>query len=200
MNVRTEKLDQIADVFSGHYERGAGNDDPAGTHRLVFIASIDPSHDHGLLRDRCPRFTPTKDPRQAVLQPGDLVVPARGDRLDVALIREAPDRRPLVAASFLHVIRPHADQVDPGYLKWWFSQPTTQGKLGEFIRGTKIPFLPLKATRTLKVPVPSMSVQRQIADFYQLVIRESEILARIRELRFTLCNAVARRVADGGLS
>lgn len=192
----TKQLDQIADVFSGHYERGAGDDDPAGTHRLVLIASIDPTS-HALLRERCPRFTPTKAPRQAVLQHGDVVIPARGNRVSVALIGDTPDRRPLVAASFLHVVRPQPAAVEPAYLAWWFSSRQGQAQIRERGRGTKISFLPLRAARSLEIPLPPLDVQRRIAEIHQLADRESQIMDNVRRLRRDLSHALLHRIATG---
>lgn len=191
------KLDQIANVFSGHYERGAGDDDPTGTHRLVFIGSIDPAGGHALLRDRCPRFTPSKEPRQAVLQPGDLVIPARGNRVSAALVSNMPDRRPLVAASFLHVVRPKPSAVEPAYLAWWFNSPQGQAQVHERTRGTKISFLPLRAARSLELPLPPLDVQRRVADLHRLAERESQILDNIRTLRLALSHTLIHQIAMG---
>ncbi|MFG0245397.1 MAG: restriction endonuclease subunit S [Phycisphaerales bacterium JB052] len=200
MFTRTTQLDQIAEVFSGHYEKGASKDEPSGTHRLVFIGSIDPEPGHRLLRDRCPRFTPTKDPGHAVLRRGDLVIPARGERHDIALIDESPDRRPIVAASFLHVIRVCDDDADPGYLAWWLNQPPAQAALRDRIRGTKIPFLSLKAMRALETQLPPLDIQRRIAEFHTLAIRESQIMTDLRDSRSQLNNALALQVATGELA
>ena len=197
MQSTTVHLEQIARVFTGHYERGSGADDPSGTHRLVFIGSIDPGPGHRLRRDRCPRFTPKTDPADAILQPGDLALPARGERQDVALIDNQEDARPLVAASFLHVIRPDPDRVDAEYLAWWLNQPRMQGRLRAFVRGSNMPFLPLADTRMIKVTLPPLEVQRRVAELGRLSTRESEIVVLIRELRLALTNALALRAATG---
>ncbi len=199
MIMRVVRLDEIAEVFSGHYEKGAAKDEPSGTHRLVFIGSIDPGPGHRLLRDRCPRFTPAKDPGGAVLRGGDLVVPARGERHDVALIDGLVDRRPLVAASFLHVIRVSGGGADPAYLAWWFNQPRARAALRSCTRGTKIPFLSLKAARGLRVSLPPPAVQRRIAELYALSIRESEIMTDLRDTRARLNDALALRVVTGAV-
>lgn len=199
MVTRTVQLNQIAEVFSGHYEKGAAKDEPSGTHRLVFIGSIDPEPGHCLLRDRCPRFTPTKDPGDALLKQGDLVIPARGERLDIAMIDEPPDSRPLVAASFLHVIRVNTRDADPGYLVWWLRQPQAQAALRDRVRGTKIPFLSLKATRALEVHLPPLDIQRRIAEFHTLAVRESQIMTDLRDTRSQLNNALALQVATGAV-
>lgn len=199
MSARTAQLDQIAEVFGGHYEKGAAKDEPSGTHRLVFIGSIDPGPGRRLLRDRCPRFTPAKDPGQALLRRGDLVIPARGERHDIALIDEPPDRRPLVAASFLHVIRVSDGDADPAYLAWWLNQPRAQTELRGRTRGTKIPFLSLGATRSLEVWLPSLDIQRRIAGFHALAIRETQIMTDLRDARSRLNDALAFRIATGAV-
>ena len=163
----------------------------------MFIGSIDPEPGHRLLRDRCPRFTPTKDPGDAVLQHGDLIIPARGERLDIAMIDEPPDSRPLVAASFLHVIRVNTDYADPRYLAWWLNQPQTQAVLRDRVRGTKIPFLSLRATRALEVHLPPLDIQRRIAEFHTLAVRESQIMTDLRDTRSRLNDALALHVAMG---
>lgn len=199
MATRTAQLERIAEVFSGHYEKGSAQDEPSGTHRLVFIGSIDPDPGHRLLRDRCPRFTPGKEPGDAVLRHGDLVIPARGERHDVALVDGHSGRRPLVAASFLHVIRVHDGDADPGYLAWWLNQPQAQAGLRDCTRGSKIPFLSLKATRALEVHLPPLDVQRRIAQFHRLAVQEFQIMTRLRDSRSRLNDALAHEVATGAL-
>ncbi|MEM9064031.1 MAG: restriction endonuclease subunit S [Planctomycetota bacterium] len=198
MTTRTAQLDQIAEVFSGHYEKGAGSDDPAGTHRLVFIASIDPAPDHALIRQSCPRFMPKKAPGRAVLEHGDLLVPARGDRLHIAIIEHPDDRRPLVAASFLHVVRPRADDLDPYYLRWWIEFGARE-RLQQGIQGSNIPTLSIKVLRTVAVPIPPLDIQRRIAEFHALTVRESQIMTDLRDTRSQLNNALALQVATGAV-
>lgn len=194
------QLDQIADVFTGHYEQGAGVDNPAGTHRLVFIGSIDAGPAHRLLPDKCPRFTPKIDPGESLLRPGDLVMPARGERQDVAIIDLNPDNRPLVAASFLHVVRPNPDAADPGYLAWWLNQPTVRARVTGRVRGTKMPFLPLSETRTIRVTLPPLDVQQRIAELHRLVVRASDISIELLDLRSRLTNGLALRIANGEIA
>ncbi|NLX24247.1 MAG: restriction endonuclease subunit S [Phycisphaerae bacterium] len=199
MSNNTVHLEQIADVFPGHYEQGSGKDEHAGTHRLVFIGSIDPGPGHRLVPEKCPRFTPKLEPGDAILQSGDLIMPARGDRQDVAYLDAPPDARPLVAASFLHVIRPHRDALDPGYLAWWLNQPSVQARVAAFVRGSNMPFLPLEETRGIKVTLPSLGVQRRIAELYRLSIQEFDLTTAIREHRQRLIHALAFQAVQGAI-
>lgn len=199
MSNNTVHLEQIADVFPGHYELGAGKDEPTGTHRLVFIGSIHPGPGHRLIPEKCPRFTPKLEPSKAILQPGDLILPARGERQDVAYIDTPPDARPLVAASFLHVIRPRRDAVDPGYLAWWLNQPSVQTRVAAFVRGSNMPFLPLEETRGIKVTLPSLDTQRRIAELHRLSIQEFDLTTAIREHRQRLIQALALRAVQGAI-
>jgi len=199
MPTKTVKLEQIADVFAGHFEPGVGADDPRGTHRLVFIGSIDPGPAHRLLPSKCPRFTPNDDPGGAVLSVGDLVMPARGVRRDVALLEGHPHERPLVAASFLHVVRPHPAIVDAGYLAWWLNQPTVRTRLAALVRGSNMPFLPLEETRAIKVVLPPLELQRQIRELHRLSLREFEITTTLRRERRRLIDAISLQVVKGAI-
>ncbi|MCA9249617.1 MAG: restriction endonuclease subunit S [Phycisphaerales bacterium] len=191
------QLEQIADVFPGHYEKGAGADDPSGSHRLVYIGSIDSALGHKLLLDKCPRFTPKSDPKNALLRDGDLVIPARGERQTVACIAESENGRSLIAASFLHVIRPKPDTVDSVYLAWWLNQFAVQSRIAETVSGSNMPFLPLSATRGIRVSLPSLAIQRKIADLYSMSIKEHELATAIRDLRLQLVDALALRAING---
>lgn len=200
MTNNTVQLEQVADVFPGHYEKGSGADDPGGTHRLVFIGSIDPAPGHRLLPEKCPRFTPKSDPKDAVLQADDLVIPARGERQTVARIADAVDDRPLIAASFLHVIRPRPTELDSGYLAWWLNQSAVQARIAGFVRGSKMPFLPLSATRAIRVNLPPLDTQRRIANLYTLSISEHELTTAIRDRRRQLADALALHAVQGAIT
>ncbi len=197
MNNQTVQLEQIADVFPGHYEKGSGADDPSGTHRLLFIGSIDPAPGHRVLLEKCPRFTPKTDPKDAVLHRGDLVIPARGQRQTVARIGKSIDDRKLIAASFLHVVRPRPKAVDPSYLAWWLNQPTVQSRIGALVRGSKMPFLPLSGTRGIRISLPPLDTQRRIAKVYALSISEHELATAIRDRRRQLADALALQAVHG---
>jgi hypothetical protein len=112
-------------------------------------------------------------------------------------VTEALDHRPLVAASFLHVVRPDSSAIEPGYLLWWFNHPQAQQQLANEAHGTKIPFLSLKSARSLRIPVPPVTVQRQIAELHNLAERESQIMGDLRRLRLKLNHALIRHIATG---
>ncbi len=198
MNTQHVQLDLIAEVFGGYYERGTAKDDPSGSHRLVLIGSIDSQAGHRLNLDHCPRFTPGKDPGPAVLRSGDLLIPARGDRHDIPLVDESLNEQPLVASSFLYLVRPTTPDVDPRYLAWWLNQRSAQSTLRGFTKGTKIPFLSVKSVRNLEIPVPVLSVQRRIAEVDGLAAREAAIMSQLISVRSRLYEAVTVQLALEG--
>lgn len=196
----TQKLEDVADLYSGYHEKGLGDDDPSGTHLLVSIRSISPALGHPLIREECNRFTPSKDPGGALLCPHDLVLPARGNRHDVAYIHNAPDKQPLVASSIFHVIRTATADLIPSYLHWWLNAPETQALLVDMTKGSNIPFLAMKSTREIPVPIPPIETQVRIAELNTLTIREAELSAELRDLRYQLTQSIAQKIATGALS
>lgn len=113
------------------------------------------------------------------LQPGDVVIPSRGDRYKAWYFEGADE--PVFPLGQLNVITPGRD-LDPRYLVWYLNQVSTQAKIALMLTGTSIQALTKSALQSLEVEVPPMDIQRQIADLDYTTQQIVAVRHRLNEL------------------
>jgi hypothetical protein len=128
-----------------------------------------------------------------LLRTGDVLFQSRGSRYPVAVVE--PGIRGIAAAG-LHVIRPNSERVLPRYLAWWLSHPNSQAKIrDDLARGTYVPFVSKRELEKFMVPVPSLEVQRRIAELDELRAQERHLRERLGELTQQLVDGVTLAAA-----
>jgi len=64
------------------------------------------------------------------------------------------------------------------------------------MRGSNIPFISKTDLQELSVPVPSLAVQKQISELYQLGVYERGLLEDLAQHKKAFINAVCMRLAE----
>jgi hypothetical protein len=113
------------------------------------------------------------------LQPGDVVIPSRGDRYRAWCFEGADE--PVFPLGQLNVITPSCD-LDPHYLAWYLNRASTQAKIALMLSGTSILALTKSSLQSLVIEAPEMSKQRLIADLESTTQRIALIRHRLNEL------------------
>jgi hypothetical protein len=113
------------------------------------------------------------------LQPGDVVIPSRGDRYRAWCFEGADE--PIFPLGQLNVITPSCD-LDPHYLAWYLNRASTQAKIALMLSGTSILALTKSSLQSLVIEAPEMSKQRLIADLESTTQRIALIRHRLNEL------------------
>ncbi|MFM0233271.1 restriction endonuclease subunit S [Paraburkholderia sediminicola] len=113
------------------------------------------------------------------LQPGDVVIPSRGDYYKAWLFEGADES--VFPVGQLNVISP-GEGLDARYLVWYLNQKLTQAKVGLMLTGTGIKALTKTALLTLEVEVPPLSKQRQIAELDYTTQQIMAVRHRLNEL------------------
>lgn len=108
----------------------------------------------------------------------------------VALADPAPGRQIIVNDSLL-IIRLDQGQADPGYIKAFLESDAGQAALRRIAVGTVMQTLGVEAIKDLRIPLPPMSQQRQIA------ARHQDGVAKVARLRREL-DAARRDCGDLG--
>ncbi|GAB3861530.1 hypothetical protein GCM10029963_66140 [Micromonospora andamanensis] len=116
---------------------------------------------------RCISWSKSPGARSATCPAGAVVIPKRGGAIGTNKKRLVT--RPTVLDPNLMAIRPHADEVDLGFLYQWFAT----FDLASIATGSSVPQLNKQDLAPLPFPLPSLEEQRRIA----------EILGRADELR-----------------
>lgn len=171
-------LKDIATIQTGLYAQP----EPSGDVVYLQVRHFDANG--RLDADFFPDLKITKRIENHLLQPGDILFAAKGNR-NFATWYEVHDP-PAVASTTFFVIRINKEFVNlilPAYLVWFFNQPNTQLKLSQYSRGSFIPSIPKSRLVDLEVSIPSIQSQKEILSINELFLKEKDLSKRIIELR-----------------
>ena len=165
-------LGDIAEIGVGHSFRSGIKNDAHGNIRVLQIRDIRDS-DH-IQPANLSRILWPGESKPPLLKPGDVVMPARGDRYDAALIR---DRVPMLASGQIYVLHPANSSVLSEYLCWYLNQPESRNYILKNRAGTGMPSLSRQVLGDLPVPVPALETQRKIIAL-QLLWQQEQFLTQ----------------------
>ena len=164
-NVKKQELGTVAAIFRG---KAVSHKDPTGNIGVVNISNIGEyeidysSLDH--LEEEERKVT------NYLLKDGDLLIPARGTAIRVAIFKE--QTYPCIASSNVIVIRAIDESLSTTYLKLFFDSPLGRKMLITRQQGTAVMNISYKELNNIEIPLPSVEEQKQIADTYT---REFEV-------------------------
>lgn len=164
-NVKKQELGAVASIFRG---KAVSHKDPTGNIGVVNISNIGEyeidysSLDH--LEEEERKVT------NYLLKDGDLLIPARGTAIRVAIFKE--QTYPCIASSNVIVIRAIDESLSTTYLKLFFDSPLGRKMLITRQQGTAVMNISYKELNNIEIPLPSVEEQKQIADTYT---REFEV-------------------------
>lgn len=164
-NVKKQELGTVASIFRG---KAVSHKDPTGNIGVVNISNIGEyeidysSLDH--LEEEERKVT------NYLLKDGDLLIPARGTAIRVAIFKE--QTYPCIASSNVIVIRAIDESLSTTYLKLFFDSPLGRKMLITRQQGTAVMNISYKELNNIEIPLPSVEEQKQIADTYT---REFEV-------------------------
>lgn len=131
-------------------------------------------------------------PRRGFLQAGDILFQPRGTRFPAAVYEWA--KVPAVAAAPLWVLRADRSRIVPEFLVALLMSPDTQAILRQTAAGTYVPQVPREAIERLRIELPDLSSQGQLAGLARLARRERELTDRLREMRARLFDLAVKEV------
>lgn len=164
-NVKKQELGTVTAIFRG---KAVSHKDPTGNIGVVNISNIGEYEidysglDH--LEEEERKVT------NYLLKDGDLLIPARGTAIRVAIFKE--QTYPCIASSNVIVIRAIDESLSTTYLKLFFDSPLGRKMLITRQQGTAVMNISYKELNNIEIPLPSVEEQKQIADTYT---REFEV-------------------------
>lgn len=159
-----KKQDPMGDILylqGKHFDRYGNLDQDAIIGRDV---RLDPSVEKHLLKDK------------------DLLFIAKGDNNRVCLYSR--EIGPAVASSLFFVLRLKTREVLPEFLQWYINLNPTRRKLQQMARGSHIPSVSKSTLKSLSIPVPEISIQKNVIAIWSLVrseIKITEVLMKEKE-------------------
>jgi hypothetical protein len=188
------KLADIARIDSGYHFRGRVENDPEGP--VAVIQTKDFSDDLKLIPHGLVRIVPETRVAPYEVESGNVLFLSRGQNPWAAVIGELP--LTCIVPSSFYILRLARDRILPDYLAWFLNSAATLTALKSIMRGSNIPFISKGDLQELAIPVPTLSVQAQIADLNRLCARERELLNELSHRRKTLIDAVCTNLAASG--
>lgn len=107
--------------------------------------------------------------------PGEVLIPSRGDYYPARYFR-GPDTN-IFPLGQINLIRPSNEVLGP-YLSWYLNQPAAQREIQSLLTGTSIRALTKQNLQQIRVRLPSLEVQAQIAHLQEM--REETKILRTR--------------------
>lgn len=181
------QLDSIANIRMGTTLRGrdATRSVASGSCRLVRIGDV--SQDGTWLNEVFARIEPAENLREdQFLQDGDVLFPNRGNRT-TAIAYRLDVSRALAGAQFF-VLRPVQAKVLPEYLAWYLRAEESVRYFEERRKGTYVPIIQRSDLAELKIPLPSLTVQRTIVEIDALAVEEHDLAMQLAASKLKLLN------------
>ena len=179
-NVKKQELGTVASIFRG---KAISRKEPTGNIGVVNISNIgDYEIDYSSL-DHIEEEE--RKVHNYLLKTGDLLIPARGTAIRVAIFEDQP--YPCIASSNVIVVRATDESLSTTYLKLFFDSPLGRKMLVTRQQGTTVMNISYKELNNLEIPLPSIEEQKQIADTYT---KELEIYKKAIEAAENRWNTV----------
>jgi len=190
------KVDDLKLVCDGYIEnlRRACGAEPIGS----YIRSVDVRNDNLSVTltqgvDVNMQFIPAK--REAADQEGtkivrngqfayNKVVKSNGTKLPIAL-REGPDC--VISSSYEVFEVVDKEKLLPEYLMLWMSRSETHRQCGYKSYGTTRDVFPFEELCKLEFPIPSMEIQKNVANIYKCYLERQRIATQLKEQLNNLC-------------
>ncbi|MEM8527929.1 MAG: restriction endonuclease subunit S [Bacteroidota bacterium] len=151
------KLEDIANVTTGVYEKGIGL---LGDTLYLQAKHFDRNGEFRMDAIINQEIISDKKLRRHILQDKDLLITAKGLNNRVCLYRS--DIGQAVASSTFFVMRLHSTNILPEYVKWYFNTMRMQMFLSSLTKGTHILSLSKKSLLNVELEIPSLEKQEEV--------------------------------------
>lgn len=150
-------------------------------YKIIEISDID--NNEGLSENIKMINTRDKNLDRYLLQDGDILLSARGDRIKKHMISIKNNERIIVNGS-VNVIRANKEKMNPLYLKMFLESQKGIATLNKIKTGIVIPTLNIGPLSKIKVPCPSLEKQDKLVKEYSTELELINITkTRLKELK-----------------
>lgn len=158
------KLKDIANIFSGIYERTDPNGD------IIYLQTKDCSD--SIVTKYASRVFLTPKAQKNLLQNNDILFACKGTNYLCLTYNQEEDA---VASTSFFVIRVKSDKVLPEYLCWFLRQPATKNYFKTFQTGSATPLIRKQNVDELEINIPELHTQTLIVKIDELSQREKHL-------------------------
>ena len=119
------------------------------------------------------------------LENGNILFTAKGTN-NFALVFEQLGDTPTIASSALFVIKVDEEIANPHYIAWYINQNTVQNYFRTNEAGTYVTSINKSTIEGIPIALPSLALQKQIAQVARLHKKEKSILTEVTALKDSL--------------
>lgn len=186
-----EPLNAIADIRAGHTFRSRIDEDPVGNIPVVQIKDL---KDRAMLTaDQLPRINWQGAKAITNVQPGDIVLPARGEYYQASVLQ---GDEPVIATSQLFVLRLTSKDITPEYLNWYMNQRVAQNYFLTHRSGTSMPMINKQSLSELPVAVPPLATQERIVSVQRCWEQEKQLTEQLLTNREKMLNGIFQQLLE----
>ncbi len=157
-------LKDIAQINSGYSNRERIENDPEnGSVHIIQLQNLDSSYTK--IRNIPHKIKSSDVPPSQLLQKGDVLVIAKGNRNNAIVFKE---NYSAAAVSLFFVIRPNFELISSDYLAWYINQEATQAILHAGKAGTSVLSINKSTLEGLEIKVPSVFTQNKLVNLYEM--------------------------------
>ncbi len=185
------KLKQIATITAGYPFRGKIPE--VADSNVVAVQMKDVSLQEGILWTNCLTTRLTGKRKPGWLQPGDILVTARGSHYHAVAVDENPLRADVraVAAPHFFIVSIQRKAVLPQYLAWFLNQSPCQRYLQQNAEGTLTKSIRRGVLEDTPVAVPPLDKQQAIIHLAYAIKQERQIVAQLLRNHEHLLDTIA---------
>jgi restriction endonuclease S subunit len=157
--IRKIPLGEVAEIFRG---KSVSRKDETGAIGVVNISNIG---QYAIDYDSMDKLDEEERKVQNyVLQPGDVLLPARGTAIRTAVFEKKS--YPCIASSNVIIIRPDQRKLNSTYLKMFIDSPIGNNLISSLQQGMTVMNISYKDLKVMEVPFPSLEEQERVAKEY----------------------------------
>jgi restriction endonuclease S subunit len=173
------KLLDLADIKTGITFRNRLLDNLNGEVEVIQMKDVDAQC---VISDRLMRISTDLVKPKHLLQPGQIILLAKGKATRACLIDDT-GRKQVISSAFFSLKVKSLQQVLPGYLQWYLNLPRAEQYFRAHASGTSMFSLPMSVLKNLEIPLPSIELQRQVLEVIRMRRVEKQTRQELEEKR-----------------
>jgi hypothetical protein len=171
------KLHEIADIKTGITFRNRLLDNLEGEVEVIQMKDVDVE---GNISENLVHISADIIKPKHLLQPGQLILLAKGKYTSACLIEEA-NKKLVISSAFFSLKIKQGQRVLPEYLKWYLNQPEAKNYFKSFASGTSMFTLPMSVLKNLTVPLPEIAMQEKVIHMVSLRSKEKALVFQLED-------------------
>ncbi len=190
VQLKMQKLLNIAHIRAGHPFRGAIVSDDSGNAHVIQIKNL---NQYGEVQwDELIKTTLKGRNPPNWLQKDDVIFSARGLNNTAAHIDAL--KKPTVCAQHYYVIQIKTEALLPAFLAWQLNQAPVQHYLKNYAQGSSQLSIPKTLLGNAPIFLPDLNKQKTIVELNKKAIEEMKILNGLIENRTQQLQAIAQKI------